>query len=195
MAEAFRKDEKIRGITVKAKNIKLSQYAGDTTLILDGSIESLEESLRLLDLFGEVSGLRLNCSKTEALWIGAKVNSDLKLCPENNFKWPKGKVKALGFWFSSDSNITVSHNYVDKVEKVKAMLSCWKFRRLSLLGKITVIKSLAVSQLVYILAPLQTDHKAIKEINVLFYKFLWDEKGDKIKRNVMINDFSEGGLK
>ena len=30
---------------------------------------------------------------------------------------------------------------------------------------------------------------------MLFYKFLWDEKGDKIKRNVMINDFSEGGLK
>ena len=81
------------------------------------------------------------------------------------------------------------------MEKVKAMLSCWKFRRLSLLGKITVIKSLAVSQLVYILAPLQTDHKAIKEINVLFYKFLWDGKEDKIKRNVMINDFSEGGLK
>ena len=195
MAEAFRKNEKIRGITVKAKNIKLRQYADDTRLILDGSIESFEESLRLLDLFGEVSGLRLNCGKTEALWIGVKVNSDLKLCPENNFKWPKGKVKALGFWFSSDSNITVSHNYIDKVEKVKAMLSCWKFRRLSLLGKITVIKSLAVSQLVYILAPLQTDQKAIKEINVLFYKFLWDGKGDKIKRNVMINDFSEGGLK
>ena len=47
----------------------------------------------------------------------------------------------------------------------------------------------------YILAPLQTDHKAIKEINVLFYIFLWDEKGDKIKRNLMISDFSEGGLR
>ena len=79
--------------------------------MMDGSIESLEESLRLVDLFGEVSGLRFNCGKTEALWIGAKVNSDLKLCPENNFKWLKGKVKALGFWFSSDSNIAVSHNY------------------------------------------------------------------------------------
>ena len=28
-----------------------------------------------------------------------------------------------------------------------------------------------------------------------FYTFLWDEKGDKINRNVMINDFSEGGFK
>ena len=102
----------------------MSQHADDTTLILDGSIESFEESLRLLDLFGEVSGLRLNCGKTEALWLGAKVNSDFKLFPENNFKWPKGKVKALYFWFSSNPNITVSQNYIDQVEKVKAMLSC-----------------------------------------------------------------------
>ena len=78
---------------------------------------------------------------------------------------------------------------------MKAILSCWKFRRLSLLGKITVIKSLAASQLVYILAPLQTDREAIKEINTIFFQFLWDEKGDKIKRNVMINDYAEGGLK
>ena len=31
------------------------------------------------------------------------------------YKWPKGKVNALGFWFSSDSNITVSHNYIDNL--------------------------------------------------------------------------------
>ena len=29
----------------------------------------------------------------------------------------------------------------------------------------------------------------------MFYNFLWNDKGDKIKRKVMINDYSEGGLK
>ena len=29
----------------------------------------------------------------------------------------------------------------------------------------------------------------------MFYNFLWNDKGDKIKRNVMINDYPEGGLK
>jgi len=29
----------------------------------------------------------------------------------------------------------------------------------------------------------------------MFYNFLWNDKGDKIKRNIMINDYSEGGLK
>ena len=36
---------------------------------------------------------------------------------------------------------------------------------------------------------------AIKEINDLLYKFLWDGKGDKIKRTIVINDYQEGGIK
>ena len=47
----------------------------------------------------------------------------------------------------------------------------------------------------YILSPIQSSPEAIKEINTIFYNFLWNGKGDKIKRNVMINDYSQGGLK
>ena len=46
---------------------KLSQYADDTTLILDGTPKSLERSFAILEKFGEVSGLQVNCEKTEAL--------------------------------------------------------------------------------------------------------------------------------
>ena len=118
-----------------------------------------------------------------------------KLCPEKNFKWPKKKVRALGVWLSTDPDVTISLNYKEKMEKIKMIMGCWKLRRLGLLGKITVLKSLIASQLVYIFSPLQTHYTAIKEINVMFYNFLWNDKGDKIKRNVMINDYSEEGLK
>ena len=37
--------------------------------------------------------------------------------------------------------------------------------------------------------------QAIKELNEAFYHFLWDGKPDKIKRNIIINDYSDGGLK
>ena len=36
---------------------------------------------------------------------------------------------------------------------------------------------------------------AIKEVNKLFYSFLWNGKGDRIERNVIINDYPDGGLK
>ena len=79
MAETFRKSKKIRGITIKDTDIKLSQYADDTTLVLDGSEESLKESIELLDSFSRASGLRLNSKKKEALWIGSKANAPLKV--------------------------------------------------------------------------------------------------------------------
>ena len=195
LATAIRKNTNIKGISVNDVEIKLSQYADDTTLILDGSDESLRSSLATLDDFSKVSGLRLNDKKTEALWIGASIGNDKILLPGKELKWPKDKVKSLGIWISTNPELSASLNYNEKLEKVKEILRCWKYRRLTLLGKITVIKSLAVSQLVYLLSPLRSDYRILNEINDLLYTFLWNGKGDKIKRKIMINDLSVGGLK
>ena len=51
------------------------------------------------------------------------------------------------------------------------------------------------SQLVYVLTSLQSKESIIREVNSLYYDFLWDGKSDKIKRKVMINDFKDGGLR
>ena len=179
---------------MNGNEIKISQYADDTTLILDGSLESLIASLHMLDNFQLLSGLKLNNKKTEALWIGANAGKEEKLCPEKDLKWVKGKAKALGVWFSTNPDLTAELNYNEKLTKIKNSLSCWECRRLTLYGKITVLKSLIASQLVYILSPLTTNHRVLKEINSLFYDFLWNGKGGKIKQEVMINDYAKGGL-
>ena len=33
------------------------------------------------------------------------------------------------------------------------------------------------------------------EVNKLFFDFLWNSKGDKIKRDIIISDYENGGLK
>ena len=64
LAITIRKDNLLKGITVGRTEYKLSQYADDTTLSLDGTQESLERSFAILvQKFGEVSGLRVNCEK------------------------------------------------------------------------------------------------------------------------------------
>ena len=45
------------------------------------------------------------------------------------------------------------------------------------------------------MSPLPTSHEFLKDINSLFYKFLWNGKSDKIKRTQMINDYSNGRLR
>ena len=142
-----------------------------------------------------MSGLKLNDSKTEALWIGSKIGHEQILVSGKKFKWPKYKVKTLGLWLSTDPDTALRLIYNKETENMRKLLSCWKYCRLTLLGKITVLKSLAASQLVYLLSPLRSNHHAIKEINDMFYHFLWNGKGDKIKRKVMINEPEYGGLK
>ena len=58
LATAIRGDSEIKGISLGNVECKLSQYADDTTMILDGSRASLERSFALLDTFGHLSGLR-----------------------------------------------------------------------------------------------------------------------------------------
>ena len=66
-----------------------------------------------------------------------------------------GKVKALGVWFCTDQNEEMKMNYVDKVHKDENVLNNWQNKRLTLPGKITIIKMLAASQLIYILSSLR----------------------------------------
>ena len=86
-------------------------------------------------------------------------------------------------------------NFEEKTGKVQNVLKNWQYQRLTLLGKITILKSLVASQLVNVFSPLRTNYQAIKELNKAFYYFLWVGKPDKIKRNVIINEYSDGGLK
>ena len=60
--------------------VKISQYSDDTTLILDGSEKSLTSATQILDDFGKFSSLKLNDSKTEALWISSKIGHEQNPC-------------------------------------------------------------------------------------------------------------------
>jgi len=68
---------------------------------LNGSQSSFSRTLYLFDAFGSMSGLKVNNDKTEALWIGSFKNSNTILFSNKHITWAKGKVYALGVWFST----------------------------------------------------------------------------------------------
>ena len=47
----------------------------------------------------------------------------------------------------------------------------------------------------FILTPLPTYANALQTVNKLLFEFLWDGKGDKIKREHIIRDYEQGGLR
>ena len=60
------------GIKIMGNEFKLTQFANDTTLMLDGSQHSLQTALNVLEVFGDFSGLQMNREKTKVIWIGRK---------------------------------------------------------------------------------------------------------------------------
>ena len=195
LGSAIRRDCSIRGIDILGVECKISQYADDTTLIFDGSFSSLENAFKTFDNLALASGLKVNYKKSEALWIGKQRNSKETIFLQRRLTWARRKVKALGVWFSTIEGALGQLNFEEKIENLKKTVDNWQLRRLTLLGKVTVIKSLLASQLVYILTPLPTHQKLLEEINTILFSFLWDGRGDRIKRSKMINDYEKDGLK
>lgn len=195
LAMQIRNNNNIKGININEEELKISQYADDTSLSLMYSEKSLEETLDIFEQFEYVSGLKMNLDKTEILRIGAIKYSDEKLLPKINIKWTKQPVRVLGILVSADHKETLEINFNPKLGKVKQILRIWSQRNLSLLGKITLIKTFAISQLVYQLSILPSPSKTyISELNKILYNFIWDGKPDKIKRSVMIAPIDKGGL-
>ena len=106
-------EPKIKGIQIDGTEIKISQFADDTTLILNGSKESLLAALNILETFGSISGLRINTDKTKLVWIqiGKKRYSNSKFDVGRKLEWGTNIFNLLGIKFSIDLNSMIELNY------------------------------------------------------------------------------------
>jgi hypothetical protein len=190
LAHKIRKSDNIKGIKIGETEIKLVQMADDTTAFIEDK-KSLENILKILDTFEQYAGLKLNKTKTEAMWIGKNVNNRSEPLA---IKWVK-QVHALGIFFSYDNDSVVLKNFMDRAKEFKKILDMWLQRDLSLIGKITILKSLAFSKVLYQCGVMTIPDKFIEHLNDLAYHFIWSGKKDKIKRETLIANYEDGGLK
>ena len=186
----------LKGIQVNKFEHKITQFADDTTLILDGSRNSLIAALNTLEIFGSISGLKVNTDKTTLVWIGKKRYSKDKIHVDKSLVWGANLFSPLGIKFSVDLDKMPDLNYTPVIESIKRLLHVWKQRHLTPIGKICVIKTLALSKLNHILLSIPAPGRLqLKELETIFYKFIWDGKPDKIKRSTMSKHYYNGGLK
>ena len=95
------------------EEFKLVQYADDLTLFVP-NIECVQLILQLLDRFTFCSGLKVNHTKTEAMWVGS--------CRQNTatplgLSWSKS-VKALGIVSTYNDTDQLQKNFYDKLKDI-----------------------------------------------------------------------------
>lgn len=142
LAIKIRGNKNISGIKVTETEHKLSQFADDTSLILDGKEKSLSEALAELDWFAKISGLNINFSKTQVIWFGSKKYSEEVLCSGKNLTWGMTSFKLLGVNFDIDLAKLEKINFEEKFLQMKQLIKQWSRRNLTVIGRITVVKTL-----------------------------------------------------
>ena len=146
LAINIRKNNHISGIKIGDTEIKISQLADDTTCFLK-DVFSAQILLDSFNDFEKCSGLKVNFSKTEATWIGRnKFNKEgsLPIRWTDGFKTLDLKVNAFEELVCSDLDTCI--------DKMETIIKMWRIRNLSLIGKIIILKSLAISKLIHVIS-------------------------------------------
>ena len=74
-------------------------------------------------------------------------------------------------------------NFRTKLDQIEGLYKSWLYRKLTPLGKVTVIKSMALSKLSHVV--LVCPHLGKEKLDVLIkmsFNFLWSNKPDRVKR-------------
>ena len=178
----IRCDKEIRGIMVENREIKLAAFADDLTTFLQGN-NSLQRLSIILDGFGICSGLKLNAEKTEALWLGSNHENP----PYIDIEKVNKPIKILGVHFTYNWRKRQELNFDAVLKSISKTLKGWKWRNLTLYGKIQVVKSFVIPKFMFRASLICLSKDIIKQANSFIYKFIW--KGtDKIKRLAIISD-------
>jgi hypothetical protein len=191
---AIRNNSNIRGIDILGTSVKINTYADDTTLYIS-DVASLDCAIKVISKFRDFSGLKINLSKSVLLPLGSfKTNHPDISALDVNFS--NGPVRYLGVMLSTNPGENYELNYIPKLQKLKDIVRIWSCRDLSPFGKIAVIKSLGLSQLVFLFSVLPDPPiQFIKDLESIIFKFIWSGKPDKVKRLTLIGDYSVGGLR
>ena len=131
-------------------------YADDLSVYLEFKRKSKFENkqnvknvLQTLDKFREWSGLSINLGKTNLTVFGKLVEKP-SFVNELNIKWCV-EFKLLGIQF--DSTLAKMYvNYDIALDAVRKEINSWKYRFLTIYGKVTVIKNLCIPKINHIVA-------------------------------------------
>ena len=101
----------------------------------------------------------------------------------------------MGVYFGINAEFTSAKNWNLKVEKLEKLITQWQKRKLTMIGRIQIVKSLLIPQITYLTTVICMPKNILKRVEHLIYKFIWDNKSEKVKRTTLIKNFKEGGLK
>ena len=158
--------KEIQGVKIASgRNAKVLAYADDTTLLLKNRSEEAHAS-RLIEIYSKASGARCNEQKTQTLLFG-KYRDAQKINTQKS-------VELLGIKFHHERGVRIKENWGAAEAAIKDSLNAWINRKMSIIGKTTIINAFVVSRFSFvnriIPCPKSTLGRIQKAVNEFIYK-------------------------
>lgn len=191
LAMSLIKHNEIQGIPIPKSEITslAYQHADDTTVTVSNKL-SIGKVFDVFDKFCQVSGSKINMKKSEIFVIGTQItNKDIR-----DVKISSETLEILGVHLGTNSESVDMLNWKQKIGKMKTIINLWKRRKLTLIGRATVISSLLTSRVWYTLMVQTIPEWALNEIKTICLDFLWNGKKHQISFETIRMKSKEGGL-
>ena len=148
-----------------------------------------------LNTFSNFSGLKPNKTKCEIAGIGVLNGVQVAPCGMKCVNLNNETMKILAVHVSYNKSLEQDKIFSEHIVKTESILKLWDMRQLTLEGRITVFKSLAISKVIHLLLITKLHNNTIDLMYKIQKNFMWQGKKAKIKHSIFCNGYENEGLK
>jgi hypothetical protein len=162
-------------------------FADDLTALFRFSIEAIKKIIGILDLFGEVSGLKINREKTHIMIAGKEWEGDAYIEGIE----VKKECKLLGVIVDNKVK-NLACNWEKCITKISGLINYWNQFNLTITGRILVAKTFLLSQATFLLGIIPISVQHAKRIEGMIEKYVLAKI--QMARDRIYNKVDQGGL-
>nr|XP_014346498.1 PREDICTED: uncharacterized protein LOC106704301 [Latimeria chalumnae] len=163
-------------------------YADDITMIVTRK-EELGIIVACLREYAKVAGSSVNYNKSKALWYGKKRPFSL----QGHFSVENKELTILGIVFSKEEMI--DRNWKLIVDEGKAKIEKFKGCTGNLFEKVQILKTYILPLFIKLAMVFPVPREFLTPLYAMFFRYIWGNGLNRVKRGVTYHDVREGGLK
>uniref|UniRef100_A0A8C5PNC3 Reverse transcriptase domain-containing protein n=1 Tax=Leptobrachium leishanense TaxID=445787 RepID=A0A8C5PNC3_9ANUR len=196
LLQAIRQSDGVRGLRVGDQTYTVSAYADDILLSLTDPTGSLESVSSLLARFSNLSGYKINMSKSEALAISVTETESARLATEHRFRIQRSRLKYLGIYLTTRTETLYGANYTPLLRTLQQDLDRWSRHMISWLGRIHCVKMNLLPRMLYLFQtlPIPLVGEDLQRMQRHIDDFVWGGGRRRIGRQTLYRPRDRGGL-
>lgn len=182
LAQYIRQNSEIKGINLAEREQKIACYADDVITYLSDPTHSLPQLMVSLEKYGELSGYKVNVSKTQILTYNYDTPAEIK--NKYPWSWQTKHIKYLGVTIPKDLSKLSDYNYLPLDKKIKEDISRWNLIPfLSFSSRIQSIKMNILPRLLYLFQtlPIEIPQSQFNEWDKMLSRYIWQGKRPRVR--------------